>query len=71
MARAAQLLAVAALPVAVGLSGDDYAHPAAFTSGFRMAMNICAALFALGGVVSWADHPQRRPPRPDPAGVLL
>ena len=35
VARAAQLLAVAALPVAVGLSGDDYADPAAFTSGFR------------------------------------
>ena len=31
VARAAQLLAVAALPVAVGLSGDDYAEPAAFT----------------------------------------
>ena len=28
VARAAQLLAVAALPVAVGLSGDDYAQPA-------------------------------------------
>ena len=27
VARAAQLLAVAALPVAVGLSGDDYADP--------------------------------------------
>jgi EmrB/QacA subfamily drug resistance transporter len=54
VARAATLLAVAALPVAVGLSGDDYAHPAAFTSGFRMAMLVCAALFAAGGIVSWA-----------------
>ncbi len=54
VARAAQLLAVAALPVAVGLSGDDYADPAAFTSGFRAAMVICAALFAAGGVISWA-----------------
>jgi EmrB/QacA subfamily drug resistance transporter len=53
VARAAQLLAVAALPVAVGLSGDDYAHPAAFTAGFRMAMMICAALFVLGGLISW------------------
>jgi EmrB/QacA subfamily drug resistance transporter len=53
VARAAQLLAVAALPVAVGLSGDDYAHPAAFTSGFRMAMIVCAVLFAAGGVISW------------------
>jgi EmrB/QacA subfamily drug resistance transporter len=53
VARAASLLAVAALPVAVGLSGDDYADPGALTSGFRMALVICAGLFALGGVVSW------------------
>jgi EmrB/QacA subfamily drug resistance transporter len=53
VARAAQLLAVAALPVAVGLSGDDYAHPAAFTNGFRMAMLVCAALFVVGGIVSF------------------
>jgi EmrB/QacA subfamily drug resistance transporter len=54
VARAAQLLAVAALPVAVGLSGDDYADPAAFTSGFRMALVVCAVLFAAGGLISWA-----------------
>jgi EmrB/QacA subfamily drug resistance transporter len=54
VARAAQLLAVAALPVAVGLSGDDYAHPTAFTAGFRMAMVVCAALFVLGGLISWS-----------------
>ena len=53
VARAGGLLAVAALPVAVGLSGSDYTHPAAFTSGFRTAMYVCAALFAIGGVVSW------------------
>jgi EmrB/QacA subfamily drug resistance transporter len=53
VARAAQLLAVAALPVAVGLSGDDYEDPTAFTSGFRMAMVVCAVLFAAGGVISW------------------
>jgi hypothetical protein len=47
------LLAVAALPVAVGLSGDDYADPAAFTGGFRAAMVVCAALFAAGGLISW------------------
>ena len=27
--------------------------PAAFTSGYRMAMMMCAVLFAIGGVVSW------------------
>ena len=54
VARAAQLLAVAALPVAVGLSGDDYLDPVTFTTGYRMAMMVCAVLFALGGAVSWA-----------------
>jgi hypothetical protein len=53
VARAAQLLAVAALPVAVGLSGSDYTDPAVFSAGYRTAMMICAVLFALGGLVSW------------------
>jgi EmrB/QacA subfamily drug resistance transporter len=54
VARAAQLLAVAALPVAVGLSGSDYTNPATFSAGYRAAMMVCAALFATGGLVSWA-----------------
>jgi EmrB/QacA subfamily drug resistance transporter len=53
VARAANLLAVAALPVAVGLSGDDYADPGAFSAGFSTAMVVCAALLAVGGVVAW------------------
>jgi MFS family permease len=53
VARAASLLAVAALPVAVGLSGDDYAEPAAFTAGYRTAMAVCAALFLAGALASW------------------
>jgi EmrB/QacA subfamily drug resistance transporter len=54
VARAAQLLAVAALPVAVGLSGDDYARPAAFSAGFTAAMAGCAGLMCVGGLVAWA-----------------
>ena len=54
VARAAQLLAVAALPVAVGLSGDDYADPAALTSGYRLALIACAVLLVAGGAVAWA-----------------
>jgi MFS family permease len=53
VARAGQLLAVAALPVLVGLSGHDYTQPAAFTSGYRAAQIVCAALLALGGLMSW------------------
>jgi EmrB/QacA subfamily drug resistance transporter len=67
VARAAQLLAVAALPVAVGLSGDDYTRPTAFTAGFRAAMAVCAVLFALGAAVSWrtirANVLRSQPPR--------
>src|SRR5688572_25373134 len=55
VARAAQLLAVAALPVAVGLSGSDYTQPAAFSAGYGAAMVACAALFAVGVLVSWAS----------------
>jgi EmrB/QacA subfamily drug resistance transporter len=52
VARAAQLLVVAALPLAVGLSGSAYTHPALLAAGFRTAMAVCAGLFALGGLVS-------------------
>ncbi|MPQ98413.1 DHA2 family efflux MFS transporter permease subunit [Modestobacter sp. I12A-02628] len=51
-ARAAQLLAVAALPVAVGLSGADYADPDALTSGYALGMTLCAAVLASGGVIA-------------------
>ena len=54
VARAASLLTIAALPVAVGLSGSDYAEPDALTDGYRAAMFLCAGLFAAGGAVAWA-----------------
>ena len=54
VARAAQLLAVAALPLAVGLTGTGYADPVTFTTAYRTAMLLCAALFALGGLLAWA-----------------
>jgi hypothetical protein len=53
VARAGSLLAVAALPVAVGLGGDQYADPVAFDDAYGKAMLVCAALLALGGVISW------------------
>ena len=57
VARAGSLLAIAALPVAVGLGGDDYTDPSVFDSAFRSAILICAALLVLGGVVSWFTIP--------------
>jgi EmrB/QacA subfamily drug resistance transporter len=52
VARTGQLLAIAALPLAAGLSGTDYMQPAAFDQGFRAAMLICAGLLAAGAVLS-------------------
>lgn len=53
VARIAGLLAVAVLPVAVGLTGEDFYDPAKMTDGFHMAMVICAGLAALGGALAW------------------
>lgn len=60
LARAGSLLSVAALPVAVGLSGEEYADPAAFDGAYGRAMLACAALLALGGLISWLLIPSGR-----------
>ena len=58
VARAGSLLAVAALPVAVGLGGEQYAVPAALDDGFRAAMVIAACLMAAGSALAWTFvHP--------------
>ncbi len=67
LARAGSLLAVAALPVAVGLGGAEYADPVAFDAAYRSAMIACAVLLALGGAVSWLTI---RNPVPEAAGPL-
>ncbi|WP_369185890.1 MFS transporter [Streptomyces sp. Y1] len=53
-ARAAGLLAVAALPALAGLSGDAYRVPSSVDSAFRTAMLICAGLLATGGLIAFA-----------------
>jgi len=52
VARAAGLLAVAALPLVVGLSGSDYHNPEAFDDGFRLAAYVCAGFLAAGGLLA-------------------
>ncbi|MDP9400287.1 MAG: MFS transporter, partial [Actinomycetota bacterium] len=54
VARAAQLLAVAVLPVAAGLSGADYADADALADAFHTAMLISAALALAGAAIAWA-----------------
>ncbi|GAA3979354.1 MFS transporter [Actinomadura viridis] len=53
VARAAGLLAVAAIPPLAGLTGDAYDDPALFSAGYRLAMPVCAALLAAGAVLSF------------------
>ncbi|MDZ5661456.1 MFS transporter [Nocardioides sp. S-58] len=64
VARAGSLLAVAALPTAVGLAGDDYRDAAQLDPAYGTAMVACAALLAIGGVISWFAIPHRVRPVP-------
>jgi EmrB/QacA subfamily drug resistance transporter len=63
VSRAAQLAAVAVLPVAVGLTGDDFLRPDVFADGFRVAMLIMSVVAAVGGLIAWATV---RNPEPVP-----
>ncbi|TCC52353.1 DHA2 family efflux MFS transporter permease subunit [Kribbella capetownensis] len=53
VARSAQLMAVAAIPMAAGITGDSYRDPSAFQEGFDRAVWISAILTASGSVVAW------------------
>jgi EmrB/QacA subfamily drug resistance transporter len=52
VARAAGLLAVAALPAVAGLGGSDYQDPVAFADGFRVAMLACVGSLVAGAVLA-------------------
>jgi EmrB/QacA subfamily drug resistance transporter len=54
VARAAGLIAVAVLPVAAGITGDSYLHPAMLAHGFRVAAVMAAVFCAAGGVLAAA-----------------
>src|SRR5215470_12922601 len=53
VARVANLLSVAALPLVADLGGQRFYEPAAMTHGFHVAMIVAAGLSAVGGVVAW------------------
>jgi MFS family permease len=53
VARLAGLLAIAALPLVAGLSGQSETDPATFSAGFRTAVFLAAGLAAVGGGVAW------------------
>ncbi|MBT2385432.1 MFS transporter [Streptomyces sp. ISL-11] len=52
-ARAAGLIAVAALPLLAGMGPDVYRDPTGFEDTFRRAMLWCAGSLALGGILAW------------------
>ncbi len=54
VARAAGLVAVAALPVAVGLTSASYHEPARFSAGFGHAAVVCALLLLIAAALTAA-----------------
>ncbi|MEV6480848.1 MFS transporter [Streptomyces sp. NPDC051576] len=58
-ARAAGLIAVAALPLLAGMGPDAYRSASAFDDAFRRAMPLCAAVLVLGAILAYATV--RRP----------
>ncbi|MCF0089232.1 MULTISPECIES: MFS transporter [Streptomyces] len=58
-ARAAGLVAVAALPLLTGMDDEAYRSAGAFDAAFRRAMPICAAVLVAGAVLAWSTV--RRP----------
>ncbi|HEY4568004.1 MAG TPA: MFS transporter [Kribbella sp.] len=73
VARSAQLMAVAAIPMAAGITGDSYRNPVAFHEGFGRALWISAILAASGGVIAWVtigEKPHRHLVRHHPHCAL-
>lgn len=71
VARSAGLLAVAALPAVVGLSGDAYGDATALLPGFREAIWICAALQVCGGLLAAVTIEGRTPAVRGSCGLSL
>ncbi|MBG6069012.1 MFS transporter [Micromonospora ureilytica] len=70
--RAGGLLAVAALPLLVGLSGAGYEQKADLTDAFRGAMKWCAGLLVAGAVLALVlvHRPPRKAPPSQPCHSL-
>ncbi len=54
VARAAGLLAVAALPAVSGITGDAYGNPVSFALGFRAGLLVASALLVMGSAIAFA-----------------
>ncbi|MGN9755941.1 MFS transporter [Streptomyces sp. SD31] len=60
-ARAAGLVAVAALPLLTGMGQEAYRSPAAFDDAFGRAMSVCAGVLVVGAVLAFVTV-RRLPP---------
>ena len=60
-ARAAGLIAVAALPLLAGMGPETYRSPGAFDSAFHRAMIVCAGVLVAGSLTAFATV-RRLPP---------
>lgn len=63
--RVGGLLAVAALPLMVGLSGTGYAQPAELTDAYRGALVWCTGLLFVGALLAATTTGRARAARPD------
>ncbi|WP_307621586.1 MFS transporter [Streptomyces sp. V3I7] len=61
-ARAAGLVAVAALPLLTGMAPDAYRSADAFDAAFDRAMPICAAVLVIGSVLAFTTVRRPTPP---------
>jgi len=68
IARIGGLLAVAVLPLVVGLTGLSYSDPAVLEPAFRTVIWVCAALLVTGGLLAAVFV---RAPEPSPDGAPL
>ncbi len=73
VARTGNLLAVAVLPAVAGLTGAAYADPVALTAGWRVALLVCAALAAVGGLLALSirDNPLADDAPAGPGGTAV
>lgn len=63
VARTGSLLAIAAVPVVAGITGDALTDPAVFAVGYRTSMVVCTVLFAAAAAVAalWIRRPASEP----------
>ncbi|MEU5423180.1 DHA2 family efflux MFS transporter permease subunit [Streptomyces sp. NPDC020799] len=65
-ARAAGLIAVAALPLLAGMGPETYRDPGAFTGAFHRSMLLCAGALVVGALLGWSTvRPPGRRCRPE------